>query len=530
MQNQKTSLFMIDGKPFFPLGMQAHNSSGYSLEELKDLWKACALVKANSCAIAVSWEKFEEEEGKFNESLVKQIILACRERGLKLALLWFGTWKNGHMKYAPQWVKKDRARFPRVLSHDGYEIGNLSSFSENTKAADKKAFCRLMEVIRRVDSLGQTVYTVQIENELGIVGRSVRDYGETAQQQYGEAVPRVLIENMQKDVSNKEFVTTVWNECGRKENSSWGETFGRCGDEFLQAYSMASFVEEMATAGKEIYNIPMYTNVWLDRQGFDIPGISYPSGEAVTRNLAIWRWVAPHLDMICPDLYVQEQRAYDTIASFYDREDNPLYVPETGWGMASALGSFVAIANNGLKGIHFFGGENIIAPDGGLIAEAEPMKENFEALTAVAPLLLAPPQNMKIYSVRQEEWANAQNFSFDGWRGVASFSSFPRNGDYHHIGKTQSRGRGLIFQTDASTFYLCGAGFSMRWRSDPHPSVEKIPQQDYQEEHFINYITVEEGYFDKNGEWCATRIRNGDETDFGVFVYPDHGAVKIILD
>ena len=41
---------------------------------------------------------------------------------------------------------------------------------------------------------------------------------------------------------------------------------------------MARFVDEIAAAGKEIHPIPAYTNVWLDKQGMDIPGTGYPSG------------------------------------------------------------------------------------------------------------------------------------------------------------------------------------------------------------------------------------------------------------
>ncbi len=525
------SVFCADGKPFFPIGIQAHNSSGYSLEELNDLWKACELMKVNSCAIAVSWERFEYQEGQFDRDLVKTIISACRERNLKLILLWFGSWKNGHMKYVPQWVKKDRERFPRVITHDGYEISNLSSFSQNTRDADCRAFCELMKVIREEEETAavQTVIAVQVQNELGIVGRSIRDYGETAQKIFLSPVPEELIAHLKTADAREEIVMT-WNACGRKEAGTWPELFGRHADECLQACSMAKYVDYIAQKGKEIYPLPMYTNVWQDKQEFDIPGINYPSGGPVSKNIAVWKWMAPHLDMICPDIYIPNQSGYDALAAAYAREDNPLYLPETGSGLPFALGMVRAIEKFGLTGVHFFGAEHVIAPDGGRTEASLPAYENFQFLTALAPLLLKYRDSGKIHAVCQEEFARNQLLFFDGWRGVADFGEYPRKGDYHHANAPVSRGRGLVIQTGEDEFILGGAGFLLRLREMPSPLAPYVPQEDNQQEYYMDYITVEEGYVDESGEWHATRIRNGDETDFGIFVYPDHGAVRVVAD
>ncbi|MDD6032701.1 MAG: DUF5597 domain-containing protein [Oscillospiraceae bacterium] len=525
------SVFTCGGKPFFPIGAQAHNSSGYSLEELEDLWKACSLMGVNSCAIAVSWERFESEEGRFDTDLVQNIIAACRERELKLMLLWFGTWKNGHMKYVPQWVKADRQRFPRVRTHDGYEIGNLSSFSRNTLEADKKAFCKLMEIIRDCDPGMETVLAVQIENELGIVGRAIRDFGEEAQRQFDAEVPQPVLERLHT-ADPAEYAVQAWKSCGAKESGSWKELFGRYGDEALQAYSMTCFVEELARAGKEIHPLPFYVNVWLDQQGMDIAGLNYPSGGPVSKNLFFWKGFAPHLDMICPDVYQPTRSAYENTVRIYSREDNPLYIPETGCGMATSLHLFGAIARQGLTGIHFFGAENVVGPDGRLAEQALPMKENFQSLSAVWPLLVKERDSGRIQAVEQEEFADEQRLFFDGVRGLARFGAFPRGGDYRHAEESRrsQRGRGLVIQTGEREFVLCGAGFSMAFRDNPPLTCPKVPQQDDQREYFMDYLTVEEGYFDEDCVWHCVRIRNGDETDFGVFVYPDNGAVRVVLD
>lgn len=528
----KETVFYQDGKPFFTIGAQAHNSSGYSLKELEPVWRACELMEVNTCAIAVSWERFEPQEGGFDDVLVRDIIRTCRARNLKLILLWFGTWKNGHMKYVPSWVKTDHSRFWRVRTYDGYEIANLSSFCEETQRADQRAFCRLMEIIREEDEQEKTVLAVQIANELGIVGRSVRDYGDTAQAAYEADVPQEVVDRLESGAETEQAVRD-WKACGARKAGNWRELFGRRGDELLQAYSMARYVDRIAAAGKAVYAIPMYTNVWLDIQGgFETPGTDYPSGEAVIKNLAFWRWFAPHLDMICPDIYVQEEQRYMAAARAYNRPDNPLYIPETGTSVASAIGVFRAIAECGLTGVHFFGAESVLSKDGELLESAKPMHEDFQCLNAVLPLLTEYRGSGKIHAVVQEEFASEQTLRLDGWTAIARFGAFARVGDYRHriAEPTTGRGRGLVIQTAKNEFYICGVAFSLAFRSNPPLSEWKAPQQDYQLEHFLDYLHVEEGRFDARGSWICERIRNGDETDFGVYVFPDNGAVRVVLE
>lgn len=529
----KDTVFYQNGKPFFTIGAQAHNNSGYTLKQLEQVWKACELMEVNTVAIAISWERFEPVEGQFDTEHVKAVIRETRAHGLKLVILWFGSWKNGHMKYAPTWVKTDHNRFWRVKTHDGYEIANLSSFCEQTQQADQKAFCKLMETIREEDAQKKTVIAVQIENELGIVGRSIRDYGEAAQAQYEANVPKEVVEALKKGADTEQAVID-WKECGALEEGNWWQLFGRRGDELLQAYSMACYVDKIAQAGKAIYQIPMYTNVWLDVQGgFRIAGTDYPSGEAVVKNIAFWRWFAPHLDMIAPDIYVQNQKVYDMVCQVYDRPDNPLYVPETGTSEAHAMGMYKAVANHGLIGVHFFGAESVVNPDGTLRDTARPMHENFQALKAIAPLLNKYRGTGKIHAITQEEFAGEQSIQADGWQLRAVFGEFPRGGEYYHklrLDQYTKRGRGLVIQAGKNEFYLCGSAFAMQFRWNPPLTTYKVPQQEYQFEHALDYLHVEEGYFDEDGNWHCTYVRNGDDTDFAVYVYPDNGAVRVVLE
>ena len=96
---ERKTFFTVQGKPFYSLGIQTHNSSSSTPEYLQYSWNAAKKIEANTVAVPVSWELFEPREGEFREAFVTDIISQARENNLKLILLWFGTWKNGTMEY-----------------------------------------------------------------------------------------------------------------------------------------------------------------------------------------------------------------------------------------------------------------------------------------------------------------------------------------------------------------------------------------------------------------------------------------------
>ena len=109
---------MVDGRPFLMLGGQLHNSSGWP-SELPQVWESLAALHANTVEAPVYWEQVEARPGAFDWTNVDAIVTGARQHGLRVVLLWFGTWKNGNMHYVPQWVKTDTKRFPRVVRADG---------------------------------------------------------------------------------------------------------------------------------------------------------------------------------------------------------------------------------------------------------------------------------------------------------------------------------------------------------------------------------------------------------------------------
>src|ERR1700723_268188 len=109
---------LVDGQPFLILGGQIHNSSAWP-SELPQVWESMAALHANTVEAPVYWEQLEPQQGQFDFTNVDQVVEGARAHDLHVILLWFGTWKNGNMHYAPEWVKTDPVRFPHTIRPDG---------------------------------------------------------------------------------------------------------------------------------------------------------------------------------------------------------------------------------------------------------------------------------------------------------------------------------------------------------------------------------------------------------------------------
>ena len=115
-------LFTVNGKPFYPLGRHRIYMGGYSVRdeaEIEANFKTAKLTNGNTVCLAIFWDQLEPEEGKFNFSSIDTLISIARRYELKLIFLWFATWKNGVMDYAPAWMKADSKRFKRVTASYG---------------------------------------------------------------------------------------------------------------------------------------------------------------------------------------------------------------------------------------------------------------------------------------------------------------------------------------------------------------------------------------------------------------------------
>ena len=529
-------VFSVSGKPFFPVGGQARNSSGYNAVEWETAFRAIHLIHGNTLEIPVYWEQIEPEEGEFDFANLEELLDQARKSKIKIILLWFGTWKNGDMDYTPAWVKTNPDRFERVISPTGARLWVLSSHCEENFKADCTAFTHLCQFLKEKDDHERTVIAIQIENEPGILG-SDRDYGKVAEFEFQQPVPSFLVEKL--IATGNGPVVTAWQAAGAtgktpQTDHSWKEIFGDAAGELMTAWSIAGYIDRLAEAGKEIHEIPMYINVWLGEGSWGIAGESYPSGGAVGKTLHLYKWFTPHIDLIAPDIYIADSRGYEAECCQYARPDNPLFVPESGPEGANAWNLFRAVADYNAIGYAFFAVEHIVAEDGTIRPENRALVDSFRCLSAVTPLLLQYQGTGKVHAVVEEENLWAQQLQLDGYLGQAQFHTASHSHrDWRHPPSTTSnmRGRGLVIQTGLHEFFMVGAGFRLVLRRSL-PTGQALDAAYSRETSLLrqaHYVRVEEGHFDQKGHYVVDRRRNGDEFDFGVWVEADTGVIRVVM-
>ena len=324
-------ILIVHGKPFIMLSGEVHNSNSSSVEYMEQVWDKADELGMNSLLIPVTWELIEPEEGKFDFSLVDGLIQQARKRGKKLGFLWFGAWKNAQCYYAPSWVKTDLERFKRaevvkgqnftrLMDFHGMPYTSLSYLCEETNKADARAFRELMLHIKEIDEQENTVLIVQVENETGLQG-SARENSDEADALFEAEVPQQFVDYMKEHTETMVADVKAGVEEGAK-SGNWKAVFGDAAEEIFSAYHIASYVNKVASAGKEVYPLPMLVNCWLDKG--QKAGM-YPSGGPVSRMMEVWKYCAPAIDIIAPDIYIPD---FCGICDEYTRRGNPLFIPE----------------------------------------------------------------------------------------------------------------------------------------------------------------------------------------------------------
>lgn len=489
---------MVEGKPYLALGGQIHNSSAWP-SELPQVWASMEALHANTIEAPAYWEQIEPVEGQFDFSNVDALIEGARAHNLHMVLLWFGTWKNGNAHYVPTWVKQDAKKYPRTIRPDGEPIDVLSPLGKATLEADKKAFVALTKHLKQVDGDKHTIIAIQVENESGNVG-SDRDHSPEANKLFAAQVPGEALK-----------------ATGKQTAGTWAEVYKGEADEVFQAYYQAKYINEIAAAGKQEFNIPFYINVWLDypvaqlaQRQLDQPGVGYPSGGPVQKRVGMWRALATSIDMVGPDIYADDSPWYREIIKTYHRADNPLWIPETGRSDEYSKFFFYALGNGAL-GFAPFGvdrtGWNITGD-----ASWNGHAENFALVKPWADVLAGLIFEGKVKSSVEEPGSSSEEVSLNGWQATVAFG-FPQADGRRAPGTKDAHGAALIAQTGADEFVLMGKDASVIFHLPG-----KLPWQ------HSEFLTAEEGAY-VNGVWKTDRLLNGDETDRGICFFGAHGKL-----
>ncbi len=318
------------------LGGELANSSASDPVTLRKLWPQLVELELNTVLAPVYWELIEPEEGVFDFISVDELLRLARRHHQHLVLLWFGAWKNSMSCYAPGWVKRDTERFRRARLHDGTPLEMLSAFSTENLAIDCRAFGRLMAYLREKDATERTVVMVQVENEVAMLEQA-RDACREANQAFHRPVPGEFLEALEAMTGE---VARRMRASGRAQSGSWAEVFGESieTEEIFQAYFYAKFVDEVAATGKREYALPMYVNAALNRPGAK-PG-QYPSSGPLPHLFDVWKFAAPNLDLLAPDIYFPD---FEHWCQRYDCAGNRLFIPEATNGADCAVHALYAI-------------------------------------------------------------------------------------------------------------------------------------------------------------------------------------------
>jgi len=342
--NSNTAHIVANGKPMLMIGGEMGNSSASTLEDVQNYFAYLHKMGLNTVLAPVSWELIEPQEGKFDMQTLDNILVEARKNDLKIVLLWFGAWKNSMSCYAPEWFKRDTKRFPRAHALDGRPVEEASSLSANVLEADKKAFCKILEHLRDNDKQ-QTVIMIQVENEIGMI-EVPRDYSDDANKLYNSTVSKSLTDYLSK---NKKTLHPYMAERFRMDaqHKTWPEVFGNdmYAEEIFQTWTYATYVQEIAKAGRDIYNIPMYVNVALNSRDRK-PG-QYPSAGPLAHLIDIWHAAAPAIDVLGVDIY---DKGYADWVAKYHLPNNPLFVPEIRLEDKDAMYALYAFGHHGAMG------------------------------------------------------------------------------------------------------------------------------------------------------------------------------------
>ena len=494
---------IVDGKPFIILGGQVGNPTGFS-DRMERVWPKFKSLNANTIEFPIYWEQIEPVEGTFDFSDLDKIIVGLRSQGLRAVPLWFGTYKNGAMDYVPAWVKVDTKRFPRVLDYGERPIGVLSPHGQATLEADRTAYAALMKHLKEFDGTDHTVIMMQVENESGILG-SVRDYSPDATKLFNGLVPEKLVAAL------------------KKNPGTWKEVFGGRAEEMFTGYYLSSYINEVAEAGKQVYPIPTCVNVWMggydtnDRMTeFDRPGESYPSGGPQSHMIDLWKATAPGIDVIGPDIYHQSPIIYRTILTRYTRPDNPLYVIETGRGIAPRF-LFYALAEFSAIGFTPYGVDAGPGPD--VTAEFADIAVGFRLLKPALPVIAELQGTDKLKAAVEEDAITGRMLYFDGYDILVRFHPPVRNAPpaTAPTGPVVPSGRVLVAQLGPDEFLL--AGFDAALDFKPPMGSEFTRAQ---------CLLVEEGTYE-NGVWKTTYLRNGNFSIGGVTLSAQGAMVRVKL-
>ena len=274
-----------------------------------------------------------------------------------------------------------------------------------------------------------------------------------------------------------------------KSAGSWQQVYGKDAAEFSYAWAIAHYIDQVAKAGRAVYDLPMYANAALRDPFKPGPPGGYSSGGPTDNVIDIWRAAAPSLDLVAPDIYMPEYAKYTAVLDRYARADNPLLVAETGNAAAYARYIFATLGHQGIGfspfGIDYTKYSNW--PLGARVIDEDaiaPFAANYALLRPVGSLIARLGFEGKVWGASEPDDTHEQTLDLGDWQVKVGYGQ-PQFGMDPPQGNDPRQGGVLIAQLGKDEYLVTGY----------HARVSFMPAKGHDSKHFL-LDRVEEGSYD----------------------------------
>jgi hypothetical protein len=527
-KSKEHAVLKVDNKPFLMLSGELHNSTCSDIKYLNGVWDKLVSMNMNSVIATESWELMEPEEGKYDFSRIDAVIKGAKEHNLKVALIWFATFKNPFMTYSPSWVKANNKRFPHAQNAEGKILELPSLFDNKVIEADLKAYKALLQHIKDTDT-SHTIIGIQIGNEPGL-NSPTRDCSPAANKAWKADVPQQIIDYMVKNKGTMQpDIENAWKTNGYKKKGNWEEVFGKSITEddgthpilhltehLFTAYSFANYFQILSSEGKKILNVPTFINA---TGSVNSRGRSMGNGCSIPDFFDIYMAVAPSLDALTPNSYGKN---FDAICEAFAYKNNPIFIPEC---TMSAVRPFYVFGEwDGLCHSPFaIDDHDANTPEGKKLSEAYSLLSNMSSLIT-ANLNSDKMRGAYIYEGKPEEVIEMGDYKLTITNetrneiGEAMILALAGKEAYEAMKNRKKEIKPfesacLIIQTGKDEFYIAGGGVNVSFQMK-----DNIKAQ------FCDYDYIYEGTFNKDGQFERGRLLNGDEQN----VFIPEGKIGVL--
>jgi hypothetical protein len=311
-----------------------------------------------------------------------------------------------------------------------------------------------------------------------------------------------------------DFLKALGGRNGAKsDHGNWREVFRDNADEYFCAYCTARYVGQVAAAGKAEYPLPMYVNVAL-RPPFGNPKPPiYESGGATDNVLDIWKAAAPAIDLLCPDIYMNDTPSYVAVMDHYSRPDNALFIPEThGTGAGSRM-CFAALGHGAIGWSPFGFDYTRATPE-----SIAPVGRNYRMLEPIMREVAQLNFDGKVKAVQEEPEQGTVTLDFDAWKAIIKWAS-PSNGHgavtaaTNNAAASAPTGRALVAQISTNQFFVTATDCTVEFKpaSGGHREFLRVEEAEPLA-HKLNASSNGKDYSAASA-FRVGRILNGDETD-----------------